>query len=64
MAIWIHNVTPDDRGDDQPNVYAVKVNRDELVRFEHVRKAGAAECFRAAANALDGAGVSMPHNHD
>ncbi len=64
MAIWIHNITPTDRLDGALHQYAVKVNRDELVRFEHVRSAGAAECFSAAADALDRAGCDQPHDHE
>ena len=62
MALWIHNITPDDRPDNEPNLYAVKVNNTELVRFAHVRDAGAAECFRAAARALDALGVDLRHD--
>ena len=28
MALWIHNITPDDRPDSAPNLYVVKINRD------------------------------------
>ena len=64
MALWIHNITPDDRPDSAPNLYVVKINREELCRFEHVRAAGAAECFRAAADALDAGGHKFPHDVD
>lgn len=63
MALWIQNITPDNRPDSEPHLYAVKINHRELVRFEHVRDAGAAECFRAAAAALDKADYKMRHDH-
>jgi len=62
MALWIHNITPEGIPDNQPHTYAVKINQRTLVRFQHVRDAGAAECFRAAADALDRYGISIPHD--
>lgn len=54
--IWVHNVTPDDRPDDEPHDYEVKINRmPPLARFQHVRSKGAAECLRAAADAIEAA---------
>lgn len=53
MALWIQNVTPDDRPDTEPHEYLVKVNHKVLASFRHVRAEGAAECFRRAAEALD-----------
>ena len=54
MALWIQNVTPDDRPDDEPHVYVVRVNWEEpLATFTHVRSEGAAECLRRAADAID-----------
>lgn len=62
MALWIHNITKNP-ADTYPNdLYAVKVNQNELVRFQHRRAMGAAECFRAAADALDAAGIEIPHD--
>lgn len=63
MALWIHNITPGGPNTRSKNLYAVKVNTKELVRFEHRRSSGAAECFRAAADALDAAGAQIPHDH-
>lgn len=64
MALWIHNVTPDDKFDGEMHSYQVKLNRTVLVGFEHRRACGAAECFRAAAAALDAAGHVGPHDVD
>ena len=60
--LWIHNITPDQRPDSEPNLYAVKINHETLVEFEHIRNDGAADCFRAAADALDAAGHKMRHD--
>ncbi|MBS7699199.1 MULTISPECIES: hypothetical protein [unclassified Chelatococcus] len=53
--LWIQNVTPEGfaRSDDQPHDYVLKINRNELARFQHIRAKGAAECLRAAADAFD-----------
>ncbi len=53
MALWIQNVTPDDRPDSEPHDYIVRINQRELARFKHVRSLGASECLRAAADAID-----------
>ena len=53
MALWIHNITPDDVPNDELHQYRVMINQQELTRFEHVRSDGAAACFRAAADAMD-----------
>lgn len=62
MGLWIHNITAPGTPDHLPHTYAVKINRDELCRFQHVRDAGAAECFRAAADALDAGGHVFKHD--
>lgn len=62
MALWIHNISDPTLSDDMPNRYAVKINRETLVEFNHIRSAGAADCFRAAAVALDAAGHKMKHD--
>lgn len=57
MALWIQNVTDGDRPDDEPHDYVVRINRQEpLAVFQHVRSLGAAECLRAAADAIDAVG--------
>lgn len=53
MALWIQNVTPDNRSDDEPHDYVLRLNQREMARFQHLRSAGAAACLRAAAEALD-----------
>lgn len=61
--LWIQNVTPEGvgssgRSDDLPHDYTVQVNREPpLARFRHVRSLGAAECLRAAADAIDASGA-------
>lgn len=61
--IWIHNVTPEGTPNNEPHDYEVKINRRTLVRFKHVRNRGAAECFRAAADALDAAELNPQHDN-
>lgn len=57
MALWIQNVTDGDRSDDEPHDYVVRINWQEpLATFQHVRSLGAAECLRAAADAIDASG--------
>jgi len=52
--LWIQNVTPEDRPDDQPHDYVVRLNRNPpLATFQHVRNKGAAACLRAAADAIE-----------
>ena len=54
MALWIQNITPDERSDHLPHDYAVRINNNPpLALFEHVRSRGAAACLRAAADAID-----------
>lgn len=55
MALWIQNITDDHgRSDDDPHDYAVRINNGPaLAAFQHVRSKGAAECLRAAADAID-----------
>lgn len=53
MALWIHNVTHPDFADQNEQDYEVKVNRETLARFKHLRSKGAAECLRSAADAID-----------
>lgn len=54
MALWIQNVTQDDRPDSEPHDYVVRINQQPpLASFQHVRAKGAAECLRAAADAID-----------
>lgn len=56
MALWIQNITDDDRPDYLPHDYAVRINQNApLALFTHVRSRGAAECLRAAADAIDAA---------
>lgn len=56
MALWIQNITEDDRPDHLPQDYAVRINNNPpLAMFEHVRSEGAAACLRAAADAIDAA---------
>lgn len=56
MALWIQNITPDVRPDDEPHEYAVRINGEPpLAYFQHVRADGAAACLRAAADAIDAA---------
>jgi len=53
--LWIQNVTPGERPDNEPHDYVVRINREPpLGVFRHVRELGAAECLRAAANTIDG----------
>lgn len=53
--LWIQNVTPGERPDNEPHDYVVRINREPpLGVFRHVRDLGAAECLRAAAVAIDG----------
>ncbi len=52
--LWIQNVTPGERPDNEPHDYVVRINREPpLGVFQHVRELGAAECLRAAAVAID-----------
>lgn len=53
MALWIQNITPDNRPDTEEHEYRIMINQLEIGRFRHVRAEGAAECFRRAADALD-----------
>lgn len=54
MALWIQNITPDRRSDDELHLYKVAVNNDQpLAYFEHRRRDGAAACLRAAADAIE-----------
>ena len=62
MGLWIHNITSSSQDTHPNDLYAVKVNSTELVRFQHLRASGAAECFRAAADALDAAGHQFQHD--
>ena len=64
MALWIQNVTPDERPDHLPHDYAVKINNNPpLALFQHVRSLGAAECLRAAADAIDRSQGHTPMTH-
>lgn len=52
--LWINNISPPGTPDDQPHDYVVRINHQPpLARFKHVRNLGAAECLRAAADAID-----------
>lgn len=57
MALWIQNVTPDfdDRNrSGEAHDYTVQINNGPpLATFKHDRVLGAAECLRAAADAID-----------
>lgn len=54
MALWIQNITEGTRTNDQEHDYAVRINNDPpLAFFQHIRSRGAAECLRAAADAID-----------
>ena len=53
MALWIQNISGDDRDDDQLHDYRLMINHEELCRFQHVRSHGAAECLRVAAEAIE-----------
>jgi len=54
MALWIQNISPLGRAEDQPHDYIVRINNEPpLARFQHVRNKGAAACLRAAADAID-----------
>lgn len=56
MMLWVQNASNnfDDRPDDAEHDYVVRINRNEpLASFKHVRARGAAECLRAAADAID-----------
>lgn len=58
MAIIIQNVTPNptERGNDELHDYVVRVNASRpIASFKHRRDLGAAECLRAAADAIDAA---------
>jgi len=59
MALWIQNVTTDPLKADikgEPHDYVVRINNEPpLATFKHDRVFGAAECLRAAANAIDSA---------
>lgn len=64
MALWIQNVTPDIEARNrsgEAHDYEVKVNNHPpLATFKHDPVLGAAECLRAAADAIDLAnGVSL-----
>lgn len=53
MALWIQNVSPQGQPNDELHDYILWINRKELARFQAVRSKGAANCLRAAAEALD-----------
>lgn len=56
MALWIQNVTKGKRPDTEPHDYVVRINWEKpLATFQHVRSFGAAECLRAAADAIEAA---------
>lgn len=55
MSLWVQNVTDGDVSDDQLHQYRLMLNKTELCRFDHIHEHGAAECLRAAAEALDAA---------
>lgn len=57
MALWIQNVTTDPfTPDKHPSDYVVRINNNPpLASFQHCRIDGAAECLRAAADAIDAA---------
>jgi hypothetical protein len=58
MVLIIQNVTPNptERGNDELHDYAVRVNTSRpIAYFKHRRDLGAAECLRAAADAIDAA---------
>lgn len=55
MALWIQNISPEGTSEDEPHTYNLNINRRLLCTFTHVRSDGAAECLRAAADALDDA---------
>lgn len=56
MGILIHNISGDGTPDYMPHDYVLRVNSKVIVRFQHVRCDGLAECLRAAADAVDAAG--------
>lgn len=62
MALWIHNITPGTAFGGDRHRYAVKLNNRTIVEFDHSRSSGAADCFRAAADALDAGGHNYKHN--
>ena len=52
--LWINNVSPPGTPDNQPHDYIVRINNlPPLATFQHVRNLGAAECLRAAADAIE-----------
>lgn len=66
MALIIQNVTPNprDRGNDELHDYVVRVNSSRpIAHFQHRRDLGAAECLRAAADAIDAAREARVREH-
>lgn len=58
--LWINNVSPPGTPDDELHDYVVRINHQPpLAHFQHVRNRGAAECRRAAADAIDAATVTL-----
>ena len=55
MALWIHNVSPDNHDSDaEMDYYEVKINNNPpLGEFRHWRHENSAACLRAAADAID-----------
>lgn len=52
--LWIHNISKPGTLDSEPHTYTVQINREPpLATFMHVRNRGAAECLRAAADAIE-----------
>lgn len=51
--IAIVNVSGDRFTPDGPNEYEVRINRDLVCRFTHLRARGLAACLRAAADAVE-----------
>lgn len=59
--LWIQNITPAYRPDDQPHDYVVRINNHPpLATFRHVRNEGPAACLRAAADAIERARKDLP----
>lgn len=64
MALWIQNVTKGDRPDTEPHDYVVRINWEKpLATFQHIRYRGAAECLRAAADAIDKASAGATNQY-